>query len=53
MILKHDESYSYNIIYAIEYALKNSVNSEIFADKEFIEFKIKLEKYNLLKFWEK
>ena len=33
----HDGSYPYSITYAIEYALTNSINNEIFADKEFIE----------------
>lgn len=33
----HDRSYPYNKIYAIEYALTNLNNSEMFANKEFIE----------------
>ena len=33
----HDESYPYSMTYAIEYALTNSVNSEMFAHKDFIE----------------
>ena len=33
----HDGSYLYSITYAIEYALTNLANSEMFADKIFIE----------------
>lgn len=35
--IMHDGSYPYSITYAIEYALTNSANSEMFADKKFIE----------------
>ena len=33
----HEGSYSASITYAIDYALTNSANSEMFADKKFIE----------------
>ena len=33
----HDGSYPYSITYAIEYALTNTTNSEMFANKDFIE----------------
>ena len=49
----HDGSYPYSITYAIEYALTNSANSEMFADKELNEIdKLfnKVGKINLLKF---
>ena len=35
--IMHDGSYPYSITYAIEYALTNSANSEMFVDKDFIE----------------
>ena len=35
--IMHYGSYPYSIMYAIEYALTNLANSEMFADKDFIE----------------
>ena len=35
--IMHDGSYPYSITHAIEYALTNSANSKMFADKDFIE----------------
>ena len=35
--IMHDGSYPYSITYVIEYALTNSANNEMLADKDFIE----------------
>ena len=47
----HDGSYSYSIIYVIEYALTNSANSEMFADKKIIEIDKLFNKVGKIQFY--